>query len=75
MIGRITGALLEKLPPLVLVDVQGVGYEIDVPMSTFYNLHAIGAEITLHTHLVVRGALHMLFGFATEAERQAFRQR
>ena len=66
--------MLEKLPPLVLVDVQGVGYEIDVPMSTFYNLPAIGAQITLHTHLVVREDMHLLFGFATEAERQAFRQ-
>ncbi|MDN5936667.1 MAG: Holliday junction branch migration protein RuvA [Nitrosospira sp.] len=74
MIGRITGLLVEKLPPLVLVDVQGVGYEIDVPMSTFYNLPAIGAQITLHTHLVVREDVHLLFGFATEAERQAFRQ-
>lgn len=74
MIGRITGFLREKLPPLVLVDVQGVGYEIDVPMSTFYNLPAIGAQITLHTHLVVREDVHLLFGFATEAERQAFRQ-
>ena len=74
MIGRITGVMLEKLPPLVLVDVQGVGYEIDVPMSTFYNLPAIGAQITLHTHLVVREDVHLLFGFATEAERQAFRQ-
>jgi Holliday junction DNA helicase RuvA len=74
MIGRITGFLLEKLPPLVLVDVQGVGYEIDVPMSTFYYLPAIGAQITLHTHLVVREDVHLLFGFATEPERQAFRQ-
>lgn len=74
MIGRITGVLLEKFPPLVLVDVQGLGYEIDVPMSTFYNLPAIGARITLHTHLVVREDAHLLFGFATEAERQAFRQ-
>ncbi|MDQ3185203.1 MAG: Holliday junction branch migration protein RuvA [Pseudomonadota bacterium] len=74
MIGRITGLLVEKLPPLVLVDVQGVGYEIDVPMSTFYHLPAIGAQITLHTHLVVREDAHLLFGFATEAERQAFRQ-
>ncbi|KIO48784.1 Holliday junction branch migration protein RuvA [Nitrosospira sp. NpAV] len=74
MIGRITGLLLEKFPPLVLVDVQGVGYEIDVPMSTFYNLPAIGVQITLHTHLVVREDVHLLFGFATEAERQAFRQ-
>ena len=74
MIGRITGVLLEKFPPLVLVDVQGLGYEIDVPMSTFYNLPAIGARITLHTHLVVREDVHLLFGFATEGERQAFRQ-
>ena len=74
MIGRITGLLLEKHPPLVLVDVQGVGYEIDVPMSTFYQLPAIGAQVTLHTHLVVREDIHLLFGFGTEAERQAFRQ-
>jgi Holliday junction DNA helicase RuvA len=74
MIGRISGLLLEKFPPLVLVDVQGVGYEIDVPMSTFYNLPAVGTQITLHTHLVVREDVHLLFGFATEGERQAFRQ-
>ncbi len=74
MIGRITGLLLEKHPPLVLVDVQGVGYEIDVPMSTFYQLPAIGAQVILHTHLVVREDIHLLFGFGTEAERQAFRQ-
>ncbi|SDA16748.1 Holliday junction DNA helicase subunit RuvA [Nitrosospira sp. Nsp18] len=74
MIGRITGVLLEKSPPLVLVDIQGLGYEIDVPMSTFYNLPTIGARITLHTHLVVREDVHLLFGFATEGERQAFRQ-
>lgn len=74
MIGRITGLLLEKRPPLVLVDVQGVGYEIDVPMSTFYNLPVIDSEITLHTHLVVREDVHLLFGFSTETERQVFRQ-
>ena len=74
MIGRITGLLLEKHPPLVLVDVQGVGYEIDVPMSTFYQLPVIGAQVILHTHLVVREDIHLLFGFGTEAERQAFRQ-
>jgi Holliday junction DNA helicase RuvA len=74
MIGRITGLILEKIPPLVLVDVRGVGYEIDVPMSTFYNLPAVGAEIVLHTHLVVREDVHLLFGFATDAERAAFRQ-
>ena len=74
MIGRMTGLLLEKLPPLVLVDVQGVGYEINVPMSTFYNLPAMGEKVTLHTHLIVREDMHLLFGFASEEERQAFRQ-
>jgi Holliday junction DNA helicase RuvA len=74
MIGRISGLLLEKIPPLVLVDVRGVGYEIDVPMSTFYNLPTVGTEIVLHTHLVVREDVHLLFGFATEAERSVFRQ-
>lgn len=74
MIGRLTGVLLEKHPPQVLLDVQGVGYEIDVPMSTFYELPALGAQITLHTHLVIREDLHLLFGFATEPERQTFRQ-
>lgn len=74
MIGRMTGILLEKLPPLVLVDVQGVGYEINVPMSTFYNLPVMGEKVTLHTHLVVREDMHLLFGFASEEERQAFRQ-
>ena len=74
MIGRIMGLLLEKRPPLVLVDVQGVGYEIDVPMSTFYQMPTIGEEVILHTHLVVREDIHLLFGFSTESERQAFRQ-
>lgn len=74
MIGRITGKLIEKRPPLVLLDVQGVGYEIDVPMSTFYQLPVIGSQVTLHTHLVVREDAHLLFGFATEQERGAFRQ-
>lgn len=73
MIGRLTGLLLEKQPPLVVVDVQGMGYEVNVPMSTFYNLPAIGVKITLHTHLVVREDAHLLFGFATEDERKAFR--
>jgi Holliday junction DNA helicase RuvA len=58
----------------VLVDVQGVGYEIDVPMSTFYQMPTIGEEVILHTHLVVREDIHLLFGFGTESERQAFRQ-
>ena len=74
MIGRIHGKLLEKRPPQIMVDVQGVGYELDVPMSTFYQLPAAGAEVTLLTHLVVREDAHQLYGFATEAERQAFRQ-
>ena len=74
MIGRIHGKLLEKHPPQIVVDVQGVGYELDVPMSTFYLLPATGAEVSLFTHLVVREDAHQLFGFATEAERRAFRQ-
>lgn len=74
MIGRIVGTLVARHPPQILVLAQGVGYEIDVPMSTFYNLPATGAEVTLHTHLVVREDAHQLYGFATEQERQAFRQ-
>ena len=74
MIGRISGVLLEKHPPQVLVDVQGVAYEVGVPMSTFYNLPATGARVTLHTHLIVREDAHLLFGFASDAEREAFRE-
>jgi Holliday junction DNA helicase RuvA len=74
MIGRLTGLLLEKKPPLVLLDVQGVGYEVNVPMSTFYTLPDTGERIILHTYLVVREDVHLLFGFATDTERQAFRQ-
>ncbi len=74
MIGRIVGTLLEKRPPQVLLDVQGVGYELDVPMSTFYQLPALGERVVLHTHLLVREDAHLLFGFGSEAERQAFRQ-
>ena len=74
MIGRISGILLEKNPPQVVVDAQGVGYEIDVSMSTFYNLPATGERVVLYTHLVVREDAHLLFGFATEPERKAFRQ-
>jgi Holliday junction DNA helicase RuvA len=74
MIGRITGVLLDKHPPQVLVDVAGVAYEVDVPMSTFYNLPATGARVTLHTHLIVREDAHLLFGFASDAEREAFRE-
>lgn len=74
MIGRLTGLLLEKQPPLVLLDVQGVGYEVNVPMSTFYTLPDTGEKIILHTYLVVREDVHLLFGFSTKTERQAFRQ-
>lgn len=74
MIGRLTGQLAEKSPPLVLIDCNGVGYEVDVPMSTFYHLPATGARVALHTHLIVREDAHLLFGFGTEGERQAFRQ-
>jgi holliday junction DNA helicase RuvA len=74
MIGRLAGTLLEKNPPQILLDVQGVAYEIDVPMSTFYNLPGIGDRLTLFTHLVVREDAHLLFGFGSENERRAFRQ-
>jgi holliday junction DNA helicase RuvA len=74
MIGRLAGTLLEKNPPQILLDVQGVAYEVDVPMSTFYNLPNIGDRLTLFTHLVVREDAHLLFGFGSENERRAFRQ-
>jgi Holliday junction DNA helicase RuvA len=73
MIGRLTGVLREKNPPQVLVDAGGVGYEVDVPMSTFYSLPRIGDTVTLHTHLAIREDAHLLYGFATERERHAFR--
>jgi Holliday junction DNA helicase RuvA len=74
MIVRLTGILVEKNPPQIVVDVQGVGYEIDVPMSTFYNLPATGERLSLHTHMIVREDGHFLYGFTTEDERTAFRQ-
>jgi Holliday junction DNA helicase RuvA len=74
MIGRISGTLIEKNPPQILVDVHGVGYEVDVPMSTFYNLPASGEKVALHTHLIVREDGHFLYGFLSESERAAFRQ-
>ena len=74
MIGRLTGILLEKNPPQVLIDVHGVGYDVDVPMSTFYNLPANGEKLSLLTHFVVREDGQYLYGFASEAERFAFRQ-
>lgn len=74
MIGRLSGRLAAKQPPQVLVDVGGVAYELDVPMSTFYNLPATGEGVSLYTHLVVREDAHTLYGFATLEERTAFRQ-
>ncbi len=74
MIGRIAGVILHKAPPQVLVDVGGVGYELDVPMSTFYDLPAPGERVALLTHLVVREDAHLLYGFLTDAERAAFRE-
>jgi holliday junction DNA helicase RuvA len=74
MIGRLSGILLEKNPPQLLVDCQGVGYEVDVPMSTFYNLPAIGEKVTLFTHLAIREDAHLLYGFGNLEERAVFRQ-
>src|SRR5512143_3906131 len=74
MIGRLTGILVEKSPPQLLVDVSGVAYDVDVPMSTFYNLPATGERVVLFTHLVVREDAHLLFGFGSDNERRAFRQ-
>lgn len=74
MIGRLSGKLIAKHPPQIVVDVHGVGYELDVPMSTFYQLPAAGAEVVLLTHMLVREDAHQLYGFATEQERAVFRQ-
>ena len=74
MIGRLTGVIAEKSPPLVLIDVHGVGYEVDVPMSTFYNLPPLGDKVSLLTHFVVREDAQILFGFLTGEERSTFRQ-
>ncbi len=74
MIGRLAGSLLVRTPPHILLDVQGVGYEVDVPMSTFYELPALGAPVVLLIHQVVREDAILLFGFLTEAEREVFRQ-
>jgi holliday junction DNA helicase RuvA len=73
MIGKLTGTLADKNPPQVLVDCNGVGYEVDVPMSTFYNLPGVGEKISLLTHFVVREDAQILYGFGSGAERQAFR--
>jgi Holliday junction DNA helicase RuvA len=74
MIGRLSGVLLEKNPPQITVEAGGVGYEVEVPMSTFYNLPAPGERVMLLTHLVVREDAHLLYGFGTDSERRAFRQ-
>lgn len=73
MIGRIQGILVQKNPPRIVVDCQGVGYEIDVPMSTLYQLPELGNQVTLLTHFLVREDAQLLFGFASETEREAFR--
>lgn len=73
MIGRIRGTLLEKTPPVVCIDVGGIGYDIDVPMSTLYGLPDVGNPVTLFTHLMVRDDAHTLYGFLTARERTAFR--
>ena len=74
MIGKLTGTLADKNPPQVLVDCHGVGYEVDVPMSTFYHLPGVGEPVSLLTHFVVREDAQILYGFATPGEREAFRQ-
>ena len=74
MIGRLTGILLSKQPPHLLLDVHGVGYEIEAPMSTFFRLPAAGESLTLHTHLVVREDAQLLFGFGSMAEKNLFRE-
>lgn len=73
MIGRISGKLIGKNPPTVCIDVGGIGYEIDVPMTTLYDLPAIGAQVTLHTHMAVRDDAHTLYGFSSASDRTAFR--
>jgi len=74
MIGRLSGILLEKIPPNLLVDCQGVGYEVAVPMSTYYNLPGLGEKVTLLTHLAIREDAHILFGFGTAQERNTFKE-
>jgi Holliday junction DNA helicase RuvA len=74
MIGRLSGILLEKNPPQILIDCNGVGYEVGVPMSTFYNLPGLGEKVVLLTHLAVREDAHLLYGFGNASEREVFRQ-
>ncbi len=73
MIGRLTGTLAQKQPPALMIDVGGVGYELEAPLSTFYDLPDVGTQVSLFTHLVVREDAHLLYGFAREAERRLFR--
>ena len=73
MIGRLRGEIADKQPPHLLLDVNGVGYELEVPMSTFFNLGDVGQQTTLYTHLAVREDAHVLYGFGTDAERALFR--
>ena len=74
MIGRLTGVLLEKQPPHIVLDVQGVGYELDAPMSTFYQLPSLGEQVTLHTHMVVREDAQLLYAFSDKRGRELFRE-
>lgn len=74
MIGKLSGVLVEKQPPTLMLDVNGVGYEIDAPMSTIYDLPHTGEKVSLFTHLVIREDAHLLFGFLTRRERECFRQ-
>lgn len=74
MIARLNGLLLEKSPPLIVLDCAGVGYEVEVPMSTFYNLPEVGAKVTLLTHMVVREDAQLLYGFGSQQEKDTFRQ-
>ena len=74
MIGRLSGILVEKNPPHLLVDCHGVGYEVDVPMSTYYNLPGLGEKVMLLTHLAVREDAHLLYGFGSAEERNVFKQ-
>lgn len=74
MIGRLSGILLEKNPPQILIDCNGVGYEVDVPMSTFYNLPGLGEKVVLLTHMTVREDAHLLYGFGSTDERNVFKQ-
>ena len=74
MIGRLRGTLAEKQPPHVIIDINGLGYELEVPMTTLYRLPSVGEPVTLHTHLVVREDAHLLYGFFEKRERELFRE-